>query len=54
MLEFIRANQIIARGHNIFWEDPKYTPQWVRDLTELNKNQLSNEQVQRRIHTLGC
>ena len=41
MLEFIRANQIIARGRNVFWEDPKYTPQWVRDLTELNKNQLS-------------
>ncbi|KAM6559048.1 hypothetical protein CsatA_028287 [Cannabis sativa] len=33
MLEFIRANQIIARGHNIFWEDPKYTPPWVRNLT---------------------
>ncbi|KAJ4850606.1 hypothetical protein Tsubulata_024335, partial [Turnera subulata] len=34
MLEFIRANQIIVRGHNIFWEDPKYTPAWVRDLTD--------------------
>ncbi|XP_030942010.1 endo-1,4-beta-xylanase 5-like [Quercus lobata] len=33
MLEFIRANQTITRGHNIFWEDPKYTPQWVCDLT---------------------
>lgn len=33
MLEFIRANQIIARGHNIFWEDPKYTPSWVLKLT---------------------
>ncbi|GAB4853186.1 hypothetical protein Ancab_017373 [Ancistrocladus abbreviatus] len=29
MLEFVRANQIIVRGHNIFWEDPKYTPAWV-------------------------
>ncbi|KAJ4716006.1 Endo-1,4-beta-xylanase [Melia azedarach] len=33
MLEFVRANQIIARGHNIFWEDPKYTPAWVVNLT---------------------
>ncbi|GMP64258.1 hypothetical protein CsSME_00025616 [Camellia sinensis var. sinensis] len=33
MLEFVRANQIIARGHNIFWEDPKYTPEWVHNLT---------------------
>lgn len=33
MVEFVRANQIIARGHNIFWEDPKYTPPWVLNLT---------------------
>ncbi|KGN61918.1 endo-1,4-beta-xylanase 5 isoform X1 [Cucumis sativus] len=33
MLEFVRANQITARGHNIFWEDPKYTPLWVQNLT---------------------
>lgn len=34
MLEFTRANQIIVRGHNIFWEDPNYTPQWVLTLTD--------------------
>ncbi|KAJ4812324.1 hypothetical protein LUZ62_024890 [Rhynchospora pubera] len=33
MLEFVRAHQISVRGHNIFWEDPKYTPSWVRNLT---------------------
>lgn len=33
MLQFIRANQIMVRGHNIFWEDPLYTPSWVRNLT---------------------
>ncbi|PIN19174.1 Endo-1,4-beta-xylanase [Handroanthus impetiginosus] len=32
MLKFLRKNQIIARGHNIFWEDPKNTPSWVRNL----------------------
>lgn len=32
MLEFARRNQITVRGHNIFWEDPKYTPPWVRTL----------------------
>ncbi|KAL6963723.1 hypothetical protein U1Q18_034728 [Sarracenia purpurea var. burkii] len=35
LLEFLRANQIVARGHNIFWEDPKYNPEWVRNLTGL-------------------
>ncbi|GAB2291959.1 hypothetical protein Dimus_026208 [Dionaea muscipula] len=33
MLEFVRANQMVARGHNIFWEDPKFTPSWVVNLT---------------------
>ena len=33
MLDFIHSNQILVRGHNIFWEDPKYTPAWVRNLT---------------------
>ena len=48
MLEFIRANQIIARGHNIFWEDRKYTPQWVRDLTGPELQSAVNS----RIHSL--
>lgn len=33
MLRFVRSHQILARGHNIFWEDPKYTPAWLRDLS---------------------
>ncbi|KAK3421069.1 hypothetical protein EUGRSUZ_G01773 [Eucalyptus grandis] len=33
MLEFIRANRIVTRGHNIFWEDPKYNPEWVQNLS---------------------
>ncbi|KAG9148150.1 hypothetical protein Leryth_014080 [Lithospermum erythrorhizon] len=34
MLQFVQSNQISTRGHNIFWEDPKYTPPWVRNLTD--------------------
>ncbi|XP_024989373.1 uncharacterized protein LOC112523933 [Cynara cardunculus var. scolymus] len=33
MLDFVRANQITVRGHNIFWEDPMYIPSWVQNLT---------------------
>ena len=29
MLEFFRANHIIARGHNIFLGRPQYNPGWV-------------------------
>ena len=32
MLDFIHSNQILVRGHNICWEDPKYTTAWVRNL----------------------
>ncbi|PON90012.1 1,4-alpha-glucan-branching enzyme [Trema orientale] len=46
MLEFIRANQIIARGHNIFWEDPKYTPPWVRNLTSSDLKSAVNSRIQ--------
>uniref|UniRef100_A0A5B7C3G5 Putative Glycosyl hydrolase family 10 protein isoform 1 n=1 Tax=Davidia involucrata TaxID=16924 RepID=A0A5B7C3G5_DAVIN len=46
MLEFVRANQIIARGHNIFWEDPQYTPAWVRNLTGLELQSAVNSRIQ--------
>lgn len=46
MLEFVRANQIVARGHNIFWEDPKYTPAWVRNLTGSALKSAVNNRIQ--------
>ncbi|RXH87623.1 hypothetical protein DVH24_034523 [Malus domestica] len=46
MLQFVRANQVIARGHNIFWEDPKYTPQWVRNLTGSDLQSAVNSRIQ--------
>ncbi|CAN1771228.1 Endo-1,4-beta-xylanase 5-like [Linum perenne] len=33
MMKFVRSNGLLTRGHNIFWEDPKYTPDWVKQLT---------------------
>ncbi|XP_055815553.1 endo-1,4-beta-xylanase 5 isoform X2 [Solanum dulcamara] len=46
MVEFTRANQIIARGHNIFWEDPRYTPSWVRNLTGPDLKSAVNSRIQ--------
>nr|XP_043626758.1 endo-1,4-beta-xylanase 5-like [Erigeron canadensis] len=48
LLDFVRANQIVARGHNIFWEDPKYIPSWVLNLTS-SELELA---VKRRITSL--
>nr|AWA45091.1 hypothetical protein SO96G07_000002 [Saccharum officinarum] len=33
LLQFVQSNDVMARGHNIFWEDPEYTPAWVKNLT---------------------
>ncbi|KAM7479430.1 hypothetical protein LguiA_027643 [Lonicera macranthoides] len=46
MLEFVRANQIITRGHNIFWEDPRYTPSWVKNLTGPDLHSAVNSRIQ--------
>ncbi|EOA16340.1 hypothetical protein CARUB_v10004489mg [Capsella rubella] len=45
MMSFVRANRIIARGHNIFWEDPKYTPDWVRNLTGSDLRSAVNQRI---------
>ncbi|OUZ99551.1 Glycoside hydrolase [Macleaya cordata] len=39
MVSFAKANNISVRGHNIFWDNPKYQPQWVKTLSpeELRK-----------------
>ncbi|XP_058002627.1 endo-1,4-beta-xylanase 5-like isoform X1 [Hevea brasiliensis] len=46
MLQLIRANQIVARGHNIFWEDPTYTPAWVRNLSGAALKSAVNSRIQ--------
>ena len=46
MMEFVRANKLIVRGHNIFWEDPKYTPAWVRNLTGPALQSAVNSRIQ--------
>ncbi|KAK2392927.1 endo-1,4-beta-xylanase [Trifolium repens] len=45
MMQFVRANKIIARGHNIFWEDPKYIPAWVLNLTGTQLQSAVNSRI---------
>ncbi|GLJ55055.1 hypothetical protein SUGI_1181700 [Cryptomeria japonica] len=42
MLAWCNANGINVRGHNIFWEDPKYIPSWV--------TKLNNEELQKAVN----
>ncbi|KAK1372805.1 Endo-1,4-beta-xylanase A-like protein [Heracleum sosnowskyi] len=38
MVNFAQTHGISIRGHNVFWEDPRYQPYWVYGL---NPNQLA-------------
>ncbi|KAK7390979.1 hypothetical protein VNO78_19238 [Psophocarpus tetragonolobus] len=33
MMKFTKEHGISVRGHNIFWDDPKYQPEWVKTLS---------------------
>ncbi|XP_042491362.1 endo-1,4-beta-xylanase 5-like [Macadamia integrifolia] len=33
MLSFAKQFGIAVRGHNVFWDDPKYQPAWVKSLS---------------------
>ncbi|CAK8569330.1 unnamed protein product [Lathyrus sativus] len=45
MMQFVRSNKIVARGHNIFWEDPKYNPAWVLNLTGTELESAVNSRI---------
>ncbi|CAA2967305.1 endo-1,4-beta-xylanase-like [Olea europaea subsp. europaea] len=32
MLKFAKENNILVRGHNVLWDDPRYQPSWVKRL----------------------
>ncbi|KAL4581112.1 hypothetical protein LXL04_017321 [Taraxacum kok-saghyz] len=32
LLQFAKSNGISVRGHNVFWDDPKFQPSWVPNL----------------------
>ncbi|PSS29266.1 Anti-sigma-I factor RsgI6 like [Actinidia chinensis var. chinensis] len=48
MLRFCQSNNIQVRGHNIFWSNPNYLPQWARSLSP-SELQLA---VDRRINSI--
>lgn len=51
MLEFAQQNDIQVRGHNVFWDDPNYTPKWVHQLISRRPDQLSPA-LDRRINSV--
>ena len=50
LLEFTKSNEVQVRGHNVFWDDPKYQPSWVPNL---ETQQLSNATTKRINSVMG-
>ncbi|KAK2429906.1 endo-1,4-beta-xylanase [Trifolium repens] len=48
MLRYAKKHGIFVRGHNVFWDDPRYQPNWV---PSLSPSQLYAA-VQRRVNSI--
>ncbi|GMH03092.1 hypothetical protein Nepgr_004931 [Nepenthes gracilis] len=46
MVEFVEQNNISIRGHNIFWDDPKYQPDWVPSLAPEELQKAAEERIE--------
>ena len=49
MLQFCKQNDIVVRGHNILWDDPKYQTSWVNSLSPSDLQAT----VDRRINSIA-
>ncbi|XP_030550382.1 endo-1,4-beta-xylanase 5-like isoform X2 [Rhodamnia argentea] len=45
MVKFAQDNCISIRGHNIFWDDPKYQPDWVKTLSPKDLRKAAEKRI---------
>ncbi|KAK2974472.1 hypothetical protein RJ640_018637 [Escallonia rubra] len=45
MVKFAKQNDISVRGHNIFWENPDFQPQWVKPLSAMELKKAAAERI---------
>jgi GH35 family endo-1,4-beta-xylanase len=45
MVKFAKQNGISIRGHNIFWDDPKYQPDWVKSLSPQDLRKAAEKRI---------
>ncbi|CAH9088487.1 unnamed protein product [Cuscuta epithymum] len=48
MVDFVTKNKIMARGHNVVWQDPTFAPSWARNLS----GPQLQEAVDRRLNSV--
>ncbi|XP_021892362.1 uncharacterized protein LOC110810472 isoform X2 [Carica papaya] len=45
MVQFAKKNGIAIRGHNVFWDDPKYQSGWVSSLSPNDLNAAATKRI---------
>ncbi|KVI01923.1 Carbohydrate-binding, CenC-like protein [Cynara cardunculus var. scolymus] len=45
MLQFTKSHGVSVRGHNVFWDDPKYQPSWVPNLQPSQLAAAANKRI---------
>ncbi|KAJ9551984.1 hypothetical protein OSB04_016029 [Centaurea solstitialis] len=45
LLEFANSYGVSVRGHNVFWDDPKYQPSWVPNLPPQQLAAAANKRI---------
>ncbi|KAL3730250.1 hypothetical protein ACJRO7_027283 [Eucalyptus globulus] len=45
MVKFSQDNDISIRGHNVFWDDPKYQPDWVKTLSPEDLRKAAEKRI---------
>lgn len=45
MLQFAKNHNIAVRGHNIFWDDPRYQPGWVNSLSPSDLSKAADKRI---------
>ncbi|XVE49333.1 hypothetical protein DITRI_Ditri01bG0074400 [Diplodiscus trichospermus] len=45
MMQLMKQNNILVRGHNIFWDDPRFQPSWVPFLQPADLSAATNKRI---------
>ncbi|KAF3796307.1 Endo-1-4-beta-xylanase 2, partial [Nymphaea thermarum] len=45
LMHFAKSHNIAVRGHNVFWDDPKYQPPWVDSLSPPDLSQAADNRI---------
>ncbi|KAF2294408.1 hypothetical protein GH714_010573 [Hevea brasiliensis] len=45
MLQFAKKNNVLVRGHNVFWDDPKYQQGWINSLSPTDLSKATTDRI---------